>query len=208
MKATTKTELWNGYKIRFVESNGEWWAVAVDVCAALGLKQVTRALGRLKDGVTFSKVIDPLGREQDTNILNEKAIYRLAFGSRKPEAGAFQDWVFEMLRQLRKQTGLEGFEVFRMLDKEHQKAALKRLQDGLNKPTQKDFIKANTIANKAVSDRYGCPRMLKKAEMSPDMLAERERILEDTVTLMALNDRYGLNLSVGSRIYQTKEKAG
>lgn len=123
MKATTKTELWNGYKIRFVESNGEWWAVAVDVCAALGLKQVTRALGRLKDGVTFSKVIDPLGREQDTNILNEKAIYRLAFGSRKPEAGAFQDWVFEMLRQLRKQTGLEGFEVFRMLDKEHQKAA-------------------------------------------------------------------------------------
>lgn len=29
-----KTEIWNGYPIRFVEKNGEWWAVLKDVCDA------------------------------------------------------------------------------------------------------------------------------------------------------------------------------
>ena len=48
-----KTEYWNGFPIRFIEKNGEWWAVAVDVTNALGLKQTTRAISRLKDGVTF-----------------------------------------------------------------------------------------------------------------------------------------------------------
>lgn len=26
-----KTEIWNGHKIRFVQKEGEWWAVAKDV---------------------------------------------------------------------------------------------------------------------------------------------------------------------------------
>lgn len=29
-----KTELWNGYEIRFVEKDEEWWAVAADVTKA------------------------------------------------------------------------------------------------------------------------------------------------------------------------------
>ena len=41
-----KRENWAGYSIRFVERSGEWWAVAQDVCEALGLKQVTRAIRR------------------------------------------------------------------------------------------------------------------------------------------------------------------
>lgn len=32
-----KTEKWNGFKIRFVEVDGEWWAVLKDVCEALEL---------------------------------------------------------------------------------------------------------------------------------------------------------------------------
>lgn len=36
-----RIEYWNKHPIRFVEVNGEWRAVAVDVCLALGLKQVT-----------------------------------------------------------------------------------------------------------------------------------------------------------------------
>ena len=34
----TRIETWNGYNIRFVEYNGEWWAVLKDICNALGLK--------------------------------------------------------------------------------------------------------------------------------------------------------------------------
>lgn len=202
-----KTENWNGHSIRFVEREaGEWWAVAADVVKALGLSQVTRALSGLKDGVTISKVIDSLGRQQEVNIINEKAIYRLVFKSRKREAEAFQDWVFDVIQQLRKQTGLEGFQIFRMLDKEHQKAAMERLRQSLREPARVDFIKANTIANKAVSTRHGYPKMLKKHEMTPAMLVDREPILDDTVELMSVVDRFGLPIKVSDAIYKKYTK--
>ena len=44
-----KRESWAGHPIRFIERSGEWWAVAQDVCEALGLKQVTRAMSSLKN---------------------------------------------------------------------------------------------------------------------------------------------------------------
>ena len=33
-----KIEKWCNHEIRFVEKDGEWWAVLKDVCEALGLK--------------------------------------------------------------------------------------------------------------------------------------------------------------------------
>lgn len=195
-----KTEIWNGYPIRFVEKDGEWWAVAKDVTDALGLIQSTRAVSSLK-GVTKSKVLTD-GGQQVVNIINEKDIYRLVFKSRKPEAEQFQDWVCDMLRELRRSTGLEGFQIFRMLDKEHQKEAMRHLQQSLRNPVRVDFIKANTIANKAISNRYGYPKMVKKADMTPQMLVEREPILEDTVELMGVNDKYDLGISVSEQIYK------
>ncbi|EOB3451069.1 Bro-N domain-containing protein [Enterococcus hirae] len=201
-----KIENWNGHEIRFVDINDEWWAVAKDVAEALGLKQVTRAIHSLpKDGVTTSKVIDSLGRTQDVNIINEKNIYRMAFKSRKKEAEAFQDWIFDIIKELRQSTGLEGFQVFRMLDKEHQKSAMQNLKKSLRKPVRVDFIKANVIANKAVSNKHGFPKMIKKAEMTPDMLVERQEILDSTVELMGIKDRYGLKLSVSEEIYASLE---
>lgn len=201
-----KTENWNGHEIRFVSVNDEWWAVAKDVAEALGLKQVTRAIHSLpKDGVTTSKVIDSLGRTQGVNIINEKNIYRMAFKSRKKEAEAFQDWIFDIIKELRQSTGLEGFQVFRMLDKEHQKSAMQNLKKSLRKPVRVDFIKANVIANKAVSNKHGLPKMIKKAEMTPDMLVERQEILDSTVELMGIKDRYGLKLSVSEEIYASLE---
>lgn len=194
-----KIENWNGYDIRFVDRNGEWWAVAKDVTDALGLKQVTRAISTLK-GVTKSKVLTN-GGEQEVSIIDEKNIYRLAFKSRKKEAEDFQDWVFETIKQLRQSVGLEGFEVFRMLDKEHQKQAMKNLQGAIKEPKRQDFMKANTITNKAVSTKFGYQKMLKKSDMTPEMLVAREPILDDTVDLMSVKDKFDLPISVSERIY-------
>ncbi|HGD4442877.1 TPA: Bro-N domain-containing protein [Streptococcus agalactiae] len=194
-----KTETWNGYTIRFVEHQGEWWAVAKDITNALGLKQPSRAISTLK-GVTKSKTLTK-GGEQELSIINEKDIYRLVFKSRKPEAEAFQEWVFETIKQLRQATGLEGFEVFRMLDKEHQKEAMARLTNSLDRVSKKDLIKANTITNKAVSNKFGYSKMVKKSEMTPDMLVAREMILDDTVELMGIKEKFGLNISVSESIY-------
>ncbi|MCO4601997.1 Bro-N domain-containing protein [Streptococcus infantarius] len=198
-----KIEQWNGHSIRFVEHNGEWWAVAKDITSALGLKNNSRAISTLK-GVTKSYTLTNGGKQQVT-IIDEKAIYKLVFKSRKKEAEEFQDWVFEIIKQLRQQSGLEGFQAFRMLDKQHQKNAMTLLSNGLqgvNKEAKpKDLIKANTIANKAISNKYGYPKMVKKSEMSEPMLRDREQVLDETVELMLIKERYGLNFSVANTIY-------
>ena len=199
-----KTEKWNEHEIRFVWHNGEWWAVAKDVVVALGLKQVTRAISSLPDdGVTTSKVIDSLGRVQSVNIINEKSIYKLAFKSRKKEAEKFQDWVFDVIKKLRQKTGLEGFQVFRMFDKEHQKKAMAQIKETLGvQAEQKHYIKANAIANKAVSNRYGLDKSIKKDDMPPEMLKDRQPILEEAAQLTAIKDAYGLDFSVSKAIYK------
>lgn len=195
-----KTEIWNGYPIRFVEKDGEWWAVANDVCEALAIKNPRDAISRL--GGVAKTDIPTNSAIQTVNIISEKEIYRLVFKSRKPEAESFQDWVYAMLRELRQATGLEGFQVFRMLDKEHQKEAMSTLKKSLQQPVRVDFIKANTIANKAISNKHGYPKMIKKADMTPQMLIEREEVLDDTVELMGVNDKYQLGISVSEQIYK------
>ena len=198
-----KLEQWNGHGIRFVEHNGEWWAVAKDITSALGLKNNSRAISTLK-GVTKSYTLTNGGKQQVT-IIDEKAIYKLVFKSRKKEAEEFQDWVFEIIKQLRQQTGLEGFQAFRMLDKQHQKNAMTLLSNGfqeVNKEAKpKDMIKANTIANKAISNKYGYPKMVKKSERTEPRLIDRVQVLEATFDLMRVKERYGLNFSVANTIY-------
>ncbi len=79
-----------------------------------------------------------------------------------------------------------------MLDKDHQKDAMQQLRNALAQPKRVDFIKANTIANKAVSNKYGYPKMVKKDEMTPNMLIDRQQILEDTVNLMVVKESLDL----------------
>lgn len=198
-----KIENWNGHQIRFIEIKGEWFAVLKDVCDALNLK-TKYIVERLEDDVVSTDhVPDSLGRIQEMLVVNEYGIYDAIFSSKKPEAKDFKRWVYGMLKDLRESTGLKGFEAFRMLDKEHQKEMMRELQSGLRHPVRVDFIKANTIANKAISNKHGLPKMVKKDEMTPEMLKEREPILEDTVDLMKAKERFELNdLSVSKKIYQ------
>lgn len=201
-----KTECWNGYHIRFVENDGEWWAVLSDVSKALGLR-TDKVISRMESG-NLSKVPirDSIGRMQATTIVNELGIYEAVFESRKKEAKEFKRWVYGMLKQLRQSSGLEGFEIFRMLDKDHQKEMMRKLNAALRNPVRTDFIKANTIANKAVSLKYGYPKMIKKGDMTPDMLVDREVLLEDTVALMEVNERYHLDISVSRKIYDEAQE--
>ena len=78
-----------------------------DVCKALELEQVSRVKSRLKeDGVTNSKVIDRLGREQEATFINESNLYKVIFQSRKPSAERFTDWVTdEVIPSIRKNGG-------------------------------------------------------------------------------------------------------
>jgi phage antirepressor protein len=175
--------------------------VASDVCEALGLKQVTRALRTCKAGVTKCKVSSG-GEMREVNIINEKAIYKLAFKSRKKEAEEFQDWVVDIIKELREAAGLEGFQAFRMFSKERQKAAMQAIHNNIPKPSKKDYIKANVIADKAVSNKYGYKKMVKKNDMTPSMQKDRVKVLDDVVDLLIAKERFGLDISVSETIYK------
>lgn len=69
--------------VRTVILNGEIWFVAADVCRALEHSNVTSALERLDDDER-SKL--NLGRQGETNIVNEPGLYALILGL--PQAGS------------------------------------------------------------------------------------------------------------------------
>lgn len=219
MNSQLKTENWNGNDIRFINLNGKWWAVLKDVCDALGLeaKEVARQLRESQErqkGVgnthTLSEskklldktIIQTSGGPQEMLVVSEKGIYKAFFKSRKKIAEEFQDWVLDVIEELRIQSGLEGFQVFRMADKEHQKQMMAIVKKDLNPVGNREYIKANTIANKAVSMMYGFPKKLNKDQMNPEMLVARQPILEDTVKLMSIQHEYNLDFSVAKKIYE------
>lgn len=87
-------------QIRTITRDGEPWFVAVDVCRALEHSNVSSALERLDDDER-SKL--NLGRQGETNVVNEPGLYTLVLGSRKPEAKAFKRWItHEVLPSIRK----------------------------------------------------------------------------------------------------------
>ena len=91
--------------VRVVTVDGEPWFVAADVCAALGIQNVTQAMDRLDDdeGCMFN-----IGRQGDAHCINEFGLYSLILGSRKAEARRFKRWVtHEVLPSIRK-TGRYG----------------------------------------------------------------------------------------------------
>lgn len=78
--------------------------VAADVCACLGLSDVSNALKRLDtDDTTLIRVVDSAGRSQEVYAVNESGLYTLVLSSRKEEAKAFKKWVTsEVLPAIRK----------------------------------------------------------------------------------------------------------
>src|SRR5690625_3914921 len=200
-----RTENWNGHEIRFVEIEpSEWWAVAKDVATALGYKHTPHMSRRLDDDEKNTvRLKDTIKRgNPNVTIISEIGIYEAIFGSELKEAKEFKKWVKEVIKELRQQSGLEGFQIFRMLDKEHQKEMMSKLNRSLEKPKRTHFIKANTIANKAISTKYSYDKMIKKKDMTPDMLIERQPILDDTVNLIGVAEKFDLDISVSQKVYE------
>ena len=197
-----KVENWNGHDIRFVWHENEWWAVAADVARALDYRDAHNMTRILDEEEQSTHKVSTSQLTRRMAIISETGIYEAIFNSQKPEAKEFKQWVKQMLKNLRQTSGLEGFQIFRMLDKEHQKEAMAKLSAGLRNPVRKDFMKANTIADKAVSNMFGLPKMLKKDQMTPNMLVVRQQVLDDTKELMIVNDKFDLGLSVSQKIYE------
>ena len=126
-----RTENWCGYEIRFVEINGEWWAILKDICDALGLKTF-KVSQRLEPSmlervsIEISDIPSRYNRSPGENIarsmlaVNEYGIYEALFASRRLEARTFRRWASTVMKKLRREVGLEGYEVMRMTEPEIQ----------------------------------------------------------------------------------------
>lgn len=124
-----RTENWCGHDIRFVEQNGEWWAILKDICDALDLRtdKVSQRLdpdmlSRVAVSNNPSKVVRSRGENETRWMLaiNELGIYEALFASRKLEARKFRRWAGTVMQKLRGHVGLEGYEVMRMTEPEIQ----------------------------------------------------------------------------------------
>lgn len=90
-------------KIRSVMVNNEPYFVAKDVCDILEIKNTTQAIQRLDED---ERTMFNIGRQGETNIVNEYGLYNLILASRKPEAKAFKKWItHEVIPAIRKTGG-------------------------------------------------------------------------------------------------------
>lgn len=135
-----RTEIWHGKEIRFVEIEGEWWAILKDICDALKLRTagVTQRLDpSLMERVSIevsdvisndlrsnnpSKVVRSRGQNKTRQMIavNEIGIYEALYASKKLEARKFRRWSAEVMKKLRRSVGLEGYQVMQMTEKEVQ----------------------------------------------------------------------------------------
>lgn len=126
-----RIENWCGHEIRFIEKDGEWWAILKDICGALNLRS-NKVSERLDPDMLDSVKIDVSEadskglRSRGENktrwmlVVNEAGIYETLFASRKLEARKFRRWSATVLRRLRQEVGLQGYEVMKMTHKKVQ----------------------------------------------------------------------------------------
>ena len=138
-----KTETWYGHEIRFIEINGEWYAILKDICDALKLRtndvvqridpdmlekvpvEITRKSMR---PLSYKTKIHDLGSnnlvKNSTTVymlaVNEIGIYEALFASRRSEARKFRRWTASVIQKLRKRVGLEQYQALKITNKDVQ----------------------------------------------------------------------------------------
>ena len=129
--STIRIENWCGNDIRFVEINGEWYAILKDICDALNLR--TKDISQRLHPDMLERVLVEVSEDGSNDVrsrgenktrwmlaVNELGIYEALFASRKLEARKFRMWAGTVMQKLRKNVGLEGYEVMRMTEPEIQ----------------------------------------------------------------------------------------
>lgn len=119
-----RIENWCGYNIRFIEQDGEWWAILKDICDALKLK-TWHVSERLDPDMLIKVKVCDLGsndvrsrarKTQTMLAVNEIGIYEALYASKRLEARKFRRWSAEVMKKLRSNVGLEGYEVMKMTE--------------------------------------------------------------------------------------------
>ena len=131
----------------------------------------------------LSEYKDSMNRTQTMYYMNRDGFSLLVMGF---TGGRALDWKLKYIEAFNKmEQALQDLK-FKVGNKKHQLNCMALLQDLLPDYMKQDkvnYIKANTVVDKAVSNYFGFPKMIKKIEMNKDMLEVRENVLNDYLKL-------------------------
>lgn len=95
---------------------------ANDIGELLDIKNIKDTIKNFNSKQKLGVVLtDPHGRLQETNMLTEQGLYKILMRSRKPIAEQFQDWVCEVIEEIRKLGKYDLEEQLKLKDIETQK---------------------------------------------------------------------------------------
>lgn len=164
------------------------------------LRAIENLLGSLpKNGVSYffrGTYKDKSGKSNPMYYMTQDGFALLVMGFTGKEALSWKLKYIDAFNQMRKLIESKS------ISADLQKQSIQFLHDNLELPQKTDYIKANTIANKATSTKYGYSKSVKKEAMTSEMLADRDVILKDTVELMAMKDKFNLDIHVSEKIYE------
>jgi len=74
---------------------------ASDIGVVLGIANIRTSILHFDESEKDVHTMDTLGGEQSVTFLTEKGLYKLLFKSRKPIANQFQNWVCDVVKEIR-----------------------------------------------------------------------------------------------------------
>lgn len=194
-----KKEKFEGFIFNLYRSGENFFVTREQIGKALGYKNPKEAISKIHnahkerlDKVSRVSVLDTLdGKKREVILYSSKGIYEICRWSRQPKANEFFDFIYDILEELRlKRLKLKSekltpeYKAIRSESKEVTKDSMKLLNSSISNINSSDYIKANTIANKATGIKFGLKKMVKLEEMTSEMLEFRNEVLVKVASLM------------------------
>ena len=104
MKENIVTFKYEQHDVRVIQDeNRDLWFIGKDICAVLGLKNVSQAVKKLDENEKLIRKLFVSGQDKNMLTISEPGLYALIIRSNKPEAKPFWRWVTQdMVPSVRK----------------------------------------------------------------------------------------------------------
>ena len=190
--------------IRAIEESGRVLFCGSDVARALGYARPNDAIVDHCRCTVKRRIPHPQSPDKEIGMafIPEGDVYRLIARSKLPSAERFERWIFdEVLPSIRESIGLKQHEALLLLSRENQKRGNQKLYEvGLREKS--DYCKAAKIAGKATANCMHKDKAVSKKDVPEDFLPLYDGLFEDTVFLMCMKERFGMDFSVSEAIYR------
>ena len=191
-------------EVRMIEENGKPLFCGSDVARALGYARPNDAIVDHCRCTVKRRIPHPQSPDKEIGMafIPEGDVYRLIARSKLPSAERFERWIFdEVLPSIRESIGLKQHEALLLLSRENQKRGNQKLYEvGLREKS--DYCKAAKIAGKATANCMHKDKAVSKKDVPEDFLPLYDGLFEDTVFLMCMKERFGMDFSVSEAIYR------